>query len=59
MIGIEGFYGDKLKEARESRGLTSIQLSELIGVSKQMISLYELSKSCPAQETFQLIAEET
>jgi Zn-dependent peptidase ImmA (M78 family)/transcriptional regulator with XRE-family HTH domain len=55
MIGTSGFHGERLEEAREARGLSVAQLGEMIGVTKQMINLYELVKCTPAPETFEKI----
>lgn len=56
MIGAPGFNGDRLREAREARGLTISQLGEMIGVTKQAVSLYEKAKSGPAPDTFDRMA---
>ena len=34
-------FGDKLKELREKRGLTQIQLAEILNISKSAIANYE------------------
>ena len=38
---------NRIKQARNSRGLTMIELGERIGVSKQTISQYEMGKITP------------
>lgn len=45
------FNGERLREAREARGFTILQLSESIGVTKQAVSLYENAKSGLTDET--------
>ncbi len=57
MTGTPGFYGERLREAREARGLTVNQLVELIGVTKQAVSLWERLKSGPTPDTFERIAK--
>ncbi|MCK8607771.1 ImmA/IrrE family metallo-endopeptidase [Apilactobacillus ozensis] len=44
------FNGNRLKEVRYFRSLTITKLAEKVGVSKQMISKYENSKSEPDSE---------
>jgi transcriptional regulator with XRE-family HTH domain len=46
--------GDRLRKARESRGLTQTELSAVIGVSRRSISKYEVGEGEPGQP--QLIA---
>lgn len=57
MNGTPGFSGERLREARESRGLSVIQLSELIGVTKQAVNMYERSEISPADGPFSNIAD--
>jgi Zn-dependent peptidase ImmA (M78 family)/transcriptional regulator with XRE-family HTH domain len=45
-----GFIGDKLKEAREARGLNATALADLLGVSRQSISKYENGLQSPSPE---------
>ena len=45
-----GFIGERLKEAREARGLTAVALADLIGVSKQAVSQYENDIQSPRPE---------
>src|SRR5262245_26884205 len=56
MIGTKGFYGERVRAAREVRGLTAVQLAELVGVTNAAISLYENGRGSPAPETFGRIA---
>jgi Zn-dependent peptidase ImmA (M78 family)/DNA-binding XRE family transcriptional regulator len=48
--GTLGFNGDRLREAREARGLTATSLADLIGVSRQAISQYENGVQSPRPE---------
>jgi len=50
------FFGERVREAREARGMTALQLAELIGVSKQAVSLYEKAQTQPSVETLEKIA---
>lgn len=51
---IKEFNGDRLKEARIYRGVTLVELSEKIGITKQMISKYENDKAIP---TFEILSK--
>ena len=44
------FYGERLKSARQLRGLTLTALQELTGISKQSISMYENNETNPEYE---------
>jgi Zn-dependent peptidase ImmA (M78 family)/DNA-binding XRE family transcriptional regulator len=52
-----GFYGERLREAREARALTASQLAELIGVTKQAVNMYEKSRCRPSEEVFEKISK--
>ena len=43
-------FGTRLKELRQHAGLTQKQLSEQIGVTKSVISFYELRERAPSPE---------
>lgn len=43
-------FGTRLKELRKSNGLTQQQLAERIGVTKSVISFYELRERAPSPE---------
>lgn len=45
-----GFNGERLKKARVYRGLTVAELADKIGCQRQTLSMYELSKSQPADK---------
>jgi Zn-dependent peptidase ImmA (M78 family)/DNA-binding XRE family transcriptional regulator len=58
-IGTPGFSGHRLREARESRGLSAISLSDLTDVSAQAIYQYENGHRSPSPETLERIANAT
>lgn len=43
-------FGEKLKELRTNAKLTQAQLGELIGVTKSIISFYELRERSPSPD---------
>ena len=48
----------RIKQARVSRGLSMVELSELVSVSKQAISQYEKGKKPPRKANQKAIATE-
>jgi len=48
--GTPGFIGKRLKQAREARGLTTVALAEIVGVTRSAISLYENGNATPQPE---------
>lgn len=46
-LGTPQFVGERLREAREVRGITQVALGELLGVSTQAISKYEQGIASP------------
>jgi len=48
--GTPGFVGERLRQAREARGLTTVALAELVGVTRSAISLYENGNATPQSE---------
>ena len=56
MRGTPGFIGDRLKEAREGRGITATAFADLLGVTRQAISLYESDLASPQPEIMEQIA---
>jgi len=42
--------GQKLKDLRKARGLTQLQVAERVGISKAMVSSYELSTRQPSYD---------
>lgn len=53
--GTPGFIGARLREAREARYLSAIALADLIGVSRQAISLYENGIQTPRPDVMEAI----
>ena len=51
-IGVPGFQGRRLRQAREGMGLSITSLAELVDVSKQAISQYEKGTDSPGPEVF-------
>ncbi len=49
--------GEKIRKAREAKGLTQAQLGELIGVSKVAICRYEIETLDPPSRVLKAIAE--
>lgn len=56
-LGTPEFVGSRLREARECRGLTGIQLSDLVGITRQAVSQYEKGLQTPAPEVMERICE--
>lgn len=51
------FYGERLREAREARDFSLLQVAEHLGVTKQAVSLYEKAKCRPSFETFEKLVD--
>ena len=49
-LGTPGFVGARLRQVREARGISSPALADLLGVSRQTISQYELDEQTPRPE---------
>lgn len=49
------FYSNRIKSARESKGLTIRELSEYLNVSHQMISKYENGNAIPSPEILMML----
>jgi Zn-dependent peptidase ImmA (M78 family)/DNA-binding XRE family transcriptional regulator len=58
-VGTPGFSGQRLREAREARGLSAISLSELADVSAQAIYQYENGRRSPSPEVVDRVASAT
>lgn len=56
-IGVKNFIKERLIQAKNARGLSSVGLSELVGISTSSISLYEKGKQNPTQGTVENIAK--
>ena len=50
-------FGSKLKELRLQNGMTQQQLATKLGITKSVVSYYELSERYPSPETLILIAQ--
>ena len=51
-------FGEKIKKLRESRGLTQVELSKMIGTSSKTVSNYEAKDLRPRKmEVYQKMAE--
>ena len=50
------FRGERLREAREARGLNGVALAELLGVTRQTISQYEHNQVSPGPAVMEAIA---
>lgn len=48
---------ERLREARLSKGLTIVELAEVVGVSRQAISQFELGHTAPSAEVFRKMIE--
>lgn len=55
-VGAKGFNGNRLREAREARGLSGVSLAELVGVTGAMISQYEHGPRSPQPDVLEKIA---
>lgn len=49
-------FGDRLKQLRLQGGLTQQQLADRLGVTKSVISYYELQERYPSPEVFTKLA---
>jgi Zn-dependent peptidase ImmA (M78 family)/DNA-binding XRE family transcriptional regulator len=56
-VGTPGFSGQRLREAREARGLSAISLSELAGVSVQAVYHYESDRMSPSPDVLERLAD--
>ena len=55
--GTPGFRGERLRIAREARGISSALLSEQIGVSRAAITQYEKGNQSPSPMVLKLISD--
>jgi Zn-dependent peptidase ImmA (M78 family)/DNA-binding XRE family transcriptional regulator len=56
-VGVKGFRGKRLQEARLARGLFKNALGDMIGVSGTAITRYEDGLDCPVSERLELLAD--
>lgn len=54
--GTPGFVGERLREAREARGLTAAAVSDLIGVTRAAVSQYENGAQSPHPDVMRKLA---
>jgi Zn-dependent peptidase ImmA (M78 family)/transcriptional regulator with XRE-family HTH domain len=59
MKGVPGFVGERLTQARESRGLTKVALSQMIDISSTALGALEIGKSLPQEDTLARIEAAT
>lgn len=50
-------FGQRLKELRKTNGLTQQQLADKLGITKSVVSYYELSERCPSPEIIIKLAD--
>lgn len=55
-VGIRGFDGRRLREAREARAITGIALADTVGITRQAISQYESGATAPTPEVMERLA---
>ena len=56
IFGVKDFNKDRLVQAKNARGLTSVGLSGIVNISQSSISLYEKGKQKPKQEVVEALA---
>lgn len=54
-LGTPGFVGERLRAAREARGMTAVSLSDIIGVTPAAVSQYEKGHQSPAPDVMQRV----
>ena len=54
--GTHGFAGSRLRQARRARGLSGVDLADMVGVKSQTISAHELDKSTPSPQLVEQLA---
>lgn len=55
--GTPQFIGERLREAREARGMTQITLAELLGISNRAVSQYEKGLASPHPDIMKIIPD--
>ncbi len=55
--GTPNFIGEKLTEAREGRGIKQVELANILGVARQVVSQYENNLTTPSPDVFDKIIE--
>lgn len=56
-VGVRNFIGDRLIQAKNARGMTSLGLSKLSGISQSSICLYQKGKQNPRTEIVEKFAK--
>jgi len=56
-VGTSGFIGQRLREAREARGLSGVDLADMLGVTPQLIYAYQSGEATPSPQVMELISE--
>lgn len=54
--GTQGFAGVRLRQARRARGLSGVDLGDMVGVKSQTISAYEHGKGTPSPAVLEALA---
>jgi len=52
-----GFVGQRLKEAREARGLSGVDLADMLGVKPQTIYVYQSGDATPSPRIMQTLSD--
>lgn len=55
-VGSPGFNGNRLREAREARGFTGVDLARQVGVSRGLVSQYEKGDASPSPDKLYLLS---
>ena len=56
-VGTSGFVGQRLREAREARGLSGVDLADMLGVTPQLIYAYQSGDATPSPQVMEIITE--
>lgn len=56
VYGVQNFIGERLTQAKNARGLSSVALADLVNISQSSICLYEKGKQNPKQEIVDALA---
>src|SRR5260370_7102342 len=54
-LGSIGFNGERLREARQARGVTAVALASILGVSRAAVSQYEKGVQSPRPDVMDSI----
>lgn len=53
----EKFFGEKLRELRKQNGLTQKELASMVGITKSVVSFYELGDRTPSPDIVRKLAQ--